>query len=136
MEAGEKTTVKHCLYCERNITGRKGKIYCNVDCKNNYNSRKKAELKAKGHPGIPEVLRIIKNNYQVLLPYRDEISKTPSQIFQKSVLLSKGLNPNFFTGTYEFPPGTIWYCCFDFCWIAFDAEYYKISHQPQMMSTK
>jgi hypothetical protein len=37
--------------------------------KNNYNSRKKAELEAQGSPHQADFLKIIKNNYRILLNY-------------------------------------------------------------------
>lgn len=132
MSTQEKNKERFCLFCDRRIeTGaRPEKVYCNVDCKNNYNSRKKAELKAQGSPYQIEILKIIKNNYQILLKYKDSDKGLKRKEVAKQELIDKGFIPIFFTSTNETPDHGLWKCCFDICFMEAGDNHYNLSFKP------
>ncbi|MEJ2901639.1 hypothetical protein WAE58_04360 [Pedobacter panaciterrae] len=112
-----KNIKKDCLYCGKALTGREDKLFCNVDCKNNYHSRQRAELKAKEHPNAAAIISTIKNNYKILLTYQLHAMDEGSMIsIPKHELTSKGFNERFHTSTFT-KQGETWHCCFDCAWL-------------------
>jgi ribosomal protein L24E len=120
------TKKRTCIYCEKTLHGREGKMFCNVDCKNNYHSRRKAELNAKGHPNVPEILKIIKQNYKILLGYKEDVNSHKHLWFNKQELKDQGFEPRFYTSNYTDGRGEHWHCCFDMCYRSHDTYNYKL----------
>lgn len=50
----------YCRYCEKQLYGRAGKIFCNVDCKNNYNSHLRSVQRSTENELFPKVITAIK----------------------------------------------------------------------------
>jgi len=75
--------------------------------------------KAEHHKNIPEIIRIIKGNYEILKPITKNITHIDEYRYYDNLeeFLKLGINPNFFTSTFTDKDGTIWYCVFDcgFC---------------------
>lgn len=116
MAIQENENPRTCIYCGKRIYGRSEKKFCNVDCKNNYNSRLKAETKAKGVSDQRETINTIKNNYQILLGYKAKENELTVNHVTEKELLEKGFNPDFLTSYIESGSG-LWKCCFDICYL-------------------
>src|SRR5690606_5358857 len=58
---------KQCQQCGRPLKGRTDKRFCNDDCRNNFNRAKRRKITDQAPDTIPEIIRIIKRNYQILL---------------------------------------------------------------------
>lgn len=132
MPTQEKNEERFCLFCDRRIeTGaRPEKVYCNVDCNNNYNSRKKAELKAQGSPYQTEIIKNIKNNYQILLEYKSSKGQLKTSKIPIQELVQKGFKPEFFTSCYQEPNHRLWKCCFDIGYTEETNYYFRLSYMP------
>ena len=132
MPTQEKTKERFCLFCDRRIEAgaRPEKIYCNVDCKNNYNSRRRAELKAQGSPYQAEILKIIKNNYHILLHYKDDGKRLKRHQIPKQELIDQGFNADYITSIVEDKNMGLWKCCFDICVMDTGNDYFKLDYIP------
>lgn len=130
MAIQEKENERNCIYCGKRIQGRSEKKFCNVDCKNNYNSRLKAEIKAKGASNQKETINTIKNNYQILLGYKaEENVLTVNQVTEKE-LLERGFNPDFFTSCIQQSGNRLWKCCFDICYLQQPNGHFMLRCKP------
>lgn len=127
----KKNIKKECLYCEKALAGREDKRFCDVDCKNNYHSRSKSELNAQGHPNTSEIIKIIKQNYKILLGYKAEITSRSSLWFDSQEFHKRGFNPNFYTSVYHDSKQNLWFCCFDICYLVEGNYNYKLMLRNQ-----
>lgn len=121
-----KSTKKECLYCAKALAGREDKRFCNVGCKNNYHSKSKTEINAKGHPNTSEIIKIIKQNYKILLSYKDQITSHSSLWFDNRAMHQRGFNPKFYTSVYHDSKKNMWLCCFDICYRQDGKDNYKL----------
>jgi len=107
----------HCRYCGKELYGRLGKMFCNVDCKNNYNSRIRSAQRAEENKRFPEVIKTIKNNYRILTNYKlEELSPGGTLTRPKSELRALGFDDRYCTGAVLDYNEKLWKCCFTFCW--------------------
>lgn len=107
---------KYCIYCEKEIHGRDGKIYCDVNCKNNFHARILAEKRARENKVFPKALAQLKKNYRILASYQiDE----RDQYISNEELKEHGFNRLFCTGAYFTTYNryhTLNKVCFDYRW--------------------
>lgn len=109
-------TQKTCHYCHKILHGRSDQQFCNDSCRNTFNRVKRKEEKIADHQNTPEILRIIKKNYEILkshskTPLIDQSLNLPSQ-----TLIDEGLNPKFYTSSFTDDQGTEWKCIFERCY--------------------
>ncbi|WP_293307364.1 hypothetical protein [Pedobacter sp. UBA5917] len=127
----EKT---QCRYCEKELHGRTGKMFCNVDCKNNYNSRIRSVKRAEENKLFPEVIKTIKNNYRILLGYNlSRLTENEYITINKDELRSKGFDHRYCTGASIDTEQKLWKCCFTFCWHE-NEESLTFTHAPHLNS--
>ena len=127
----EKT---QCRYCEKELHGRTGKMFCNVDCKNNYNSRIRSVKRAEENKLFPEVIKTIKNNYRILLGYNlSSITENEYITINKDELRSKGFDHRYCTGASIDTEQKLWKCCFAFCWHE-NEDSLTFTHAPHLNS--
>lgn len=127
--------VKKCEYCGKPIKGREDKKYCNVDCKNNFNSRVRAEFRAGAHPNAPLILKAIKTNYEILLKHHlTGMEKDEAIQLEKSELVKKGFNDRFFTSIHTDSWGNQWKCCFDCAFREMENGQLELAHFPLQAS--
>ena len=105
-----------CLYCSKTLHGRSDQKFCNDGCRNVYNRIRRKEEKIAAHQNTPEILRIIRKNYEILKshgksPLVDQTLDLPSK-----TLLEEGLNPKFYTSSFTDGQGTDWKCLFERCY--------------------
>lgn len=123
----EKT---RCRYCEKELHGRAGKIFCNVDCKNNFNSRIRSVKRAEENKLFPDVLKAIKNNYRILLDYDLKPGDIGESMVKKTELKRQGFDQRFCTGAVV-ENNRLWKCCFTFCWHE-DENYLYLKCDPYL----
>jgi hypothetical protein len=110
---------KYCIYCEKEIHGRDGKIYCNVDCKNNYNSSIRSKLRARENEFFPAAFKQIKINYRALLSLNLKQLEEGKTINVRTIELKKlGFDQRYCTNAYLDQYRQIWKSCFDHLWYA------------------
>ena len=85
-----------CENCGRELFGRIDKRFCNDNCRNDFNRKKKQQDIQKANENIPEILKIIKRNYEILLSF-GAIEEGSEIFLPKETLLKKGFNFKFFT---------------------------------------
>ncbi|RBQ06715.1 hypothetical protein [Pedobacter miscanthi] len=120
----EKT---RCRYCEKELHGRAGKIFCNVDCKNNYNSRIRSFKRATENELFPKVINAIKKNYRILIEFHLQDEKDGILMVKKTDLENLGFNPQYFTAAALDSNETLWKSCFHQCWADYE-EYFGLRY--------
>jgi predicted nucleic acid-binding Zn ribbon protein len=109
------TDHRTCSYCEKRLLGRSDQRFCNDTCRNSFNRAKRQALQNTWCEHIPEILKILKNNYAILKTI------VPIETY-KEYLLADGslrkseLNIRFYTSTDIDDNGIMWYCVFDRCY--------------------
>ena len=121
---------QYCRYCEKELHGRAGKIFCNVDCKNNFNSRIRATKRAEENKLFPDVIKAIKNNYRILLNYDLKPGDPGESMIKKTELKSLGFDPRFCTSAV-IQNNRLWKCCFAFCWNE-EENYFNLKCDPYL----
>jgi predicted nucleic acid-binding Zn ribbon protein len=109
-------TEKHCENCNRPIYhGRSDRRFCNDGCRNSFNRKKAAESAIADHENLPEIFRIIKNNYAILKGF-ELVHDTELTYWMedKKVLTDTGYNFKFFTSIHADNSGNIFHCCFEY----------------------
>ncbi|SER90953.1 hypothetical protein [Pedobacter rhizosphaerae] len=126
------TEKPHCRYCEKPLLGRAGKIFCNVDCKNNYNSRIRSAQRAEENKRFPQVIQTIKNNYRILLQYDlANLKEGEVKHVRKDELRSLGFDHRYCTGAVIENVRELWKCCFEFCWKE-EMNWLTLKYSPSM----
>jgi len=105
-----------CNYCGKQLYGREGKKYCNVDCKNNYNSNIRSELRAKENEFFPKAFKQIKTNYRILLDYKTSLESGNGLHMETKELLKRGFDPAFCTNAHIDYWKKFWRCCHEYYW--------------------
>lgn len=99
-----------CENCGKELYGRIDKRFCNDNCRNEFNRRKKQLEAQNQHDNLPEILKIIKNNYAILKSY-GPLEDTRSFIeVERNELVSKGFNFKFFTSTTTYHQDEYKFC--------------------------
>jgi len=113
----EKEQITRCAYCEKIVHGRKGKLFCDVNCKNNFYSRIRAKSREQEDKLFPLPLKKIKNNYRILVKYYSvKLHKEKVIMVKKDELRSLGFDHRYCTGAALDSNRNLWKCCFNFCW--------------------
>ena len=115
-------TASECENCGKELHGRIDKRFCNDTCRNEFNRRKKQAEALKANEAMPEILRIIRRNYEIL----QSLGNIPdgSQIFlPKTALLQKGLDFRFYTSVKDNGEERYSYC-FERGWRESDGTVY------------
>ncbi len=121
----KKQTKCYCLECGTELTGRKGKKFCNTDCKNKYNNRKNQTIRRYKE----ETINRLSRNYEILESLLME--KLPNMGLQE--LNSLGFDDNCFTSRTKENHGHDTRCCFD---ISYDITSNKIFNIKRKSLTK
>jgi hypothetical protein len=107
---------KHCENCGRVLFGRTDKRFCNDTCRNTFNREKTLREQIKEHENLPEIFKIIKNNYRILKSYAHKTLDPDVQLyFPAKDLISDGINVNYFTSIYQ-DGAELWRFCFERGW--------------------
>lgn len=123
---------RKCDFCERPIKGRPDKRFCNVDCKNNFNSRLRSAFRAGVHPNAQQIIRIIRTNYELLLKQGlTSLEKGASYDIDKGKLVKKGFDERFFTSITTDKWGNLWKCCFDCGFRDLEGGEIELAHFPR-----
>jgi len=121
---------KHCENCGKVLFGRTDKRFCNDTCRNTFNREKHLREKVKENENLPEILRIIKRNYQILQSMRHGPLEEGLQVYMPvKELIKEGFNFKYFTSIYEDEDG-LWRFCFERGWREVD-EYFFIQDRPE-----
>jgi predicted nucleic acid-binding Zn ribbon protein len=109
-----KEPEKSCQYCGKILHGRSDQRFCHDACRNNFNRKKRAAEKIREHENTPEILKIIKRNYEILKTlHREPLESNEGTFLPKIELSSMGFDFRFFTSTYLDKEEKTWNCLFE-----------------------
>ena len=111
--------VRTCLYCQKELTGRRDKKYCDTNCRVLFHQKKQQVEDAEYF----KVLEILKKNRKIL----QSLNPTGHSTIRKSFLVRMGYDFNYFTNIYEPKSGGTYYFCFDYGLREIDREPFKVN---------
>ena len=109
---------KICLECDEAITGRIDKKFCSDACRNAYNNKQNKDA----NNYVRNVNNILRKNRRVL---QDLAPKGKSKV-NRSKLLSKGYDFNYYTNIYKTGTGNVYYFCYEYGYLSLPNEEYAI----------
>lgn len=114
MAQNDQLQEKVCVNCGRAIHhGRSDRRFCNDGCRNTFNWNKRENEKVQQHENLPEILKIIKRNYELLQSYYHGTIEADTAVRIKTEsFLTGGFNPKFFTSIKKIH-GETWRFCFE-----------------------
>lgn len=119
-----------CNHCGKPLLGRSDQSYCNDTCRNTFNRKKRQEIKSSYNPEIPEIIKIIKRNYEILKSLPSMVESKVKDYIPRDVLKEHGVDTRFYTSTYVDHEGKIWHCVFERCYLK-GANYVHIKDIPE-----
>ncbi len=96
-----------CLYCEKQLSGRTDKKYCDLHCKSAYQYKKTKENPERFYNKVDNQLRL---NRRILKEY----NKGGKVTVRCERLLNLGFNPNFFTHFWRNKKGDVYWFVFEY----------------------
>lgn len=114
LTASTKSMKNACAYCQKELHGRSDQRFCNDNCRNTFNRQKRAHEKITEHENMPEILRIIKRNYELLKSTnRNPMEENEGVFMSIGEFNNLGIDTRFYTSTVIDKDGLIWYCLFE-----------------------
>jgi hypothetical protein len=98
---------KKCLSCQKIITGRIDKKFCDPYCKSAYQYRKSIEESPRFFNKVENQLKLNRK----ILKYYNRAGKVT---VRASTILNEGFNPNFFTHFYKTNKGEVYLFVFEY----------------------
>ncbi|MBX2840491.1 MAG: hypothetical protein KTR26_01870 [Flammeovirgaceae bacterium] len=98
---------KTCLACQKPLSGRLDKKFCDVHCKSNFQYQKARDNPSKFFNRVDNQLKL---NRRVLKAY----NKAGKATVRKQVLIEKGFNPKFFTHYWKNQKGDVYLFCYEY----------------------
>lgn len=98
---------KNCLYCDKVLTGRTDKKYCDLHCKSAYQYQKRKSGPKRFYHKVDNQLRL---NRKLLKGY----NKAGKSIVRTNLLLDLGFDPNFFTHYWKNQKGDVYLFVYEY----------------------
>ena len=98
---------KNCLYCDKELTGRTDKKYCDPQCKSAHQYEKAREQPERFYNKVDNQLRL---NRRILKEY----NKAGKAVVRKSVLIREGFHPKFFTHYWKNKKGDVYLFVYEY----------------------
>ena len=99
--------IKNCLDCNKELTGRSDKRFCDLHCKSAYHYRRSLEEAPRFFDKVDNQL---KQNRRILKQY----NKAGKAIVRSKRLLDEGFNPHFFTHYWKNQKGDVYLFVYEF----------------------
>jgi hypothetical protein len=119
-----------CVYCNEEFTGRSDKIYCDAYCKSaHYYQKQKNNEKTTF---FKQVDLQLKTNRKILKHLNVEGYVT----VKKTILKTKGFNPNFFTHYWKNKKGDVYLFCYEYGFLSLKnnkRDYYLLVQWQEYM---
>jgi predicted nucleic acid-binding Zn ribbon protein len=110
--------MKNCLECNEKIAGREDKKFCSDGCRNAYNNK----INKDSTNLMRNINNKLRKNYRILCELNaDGKSKT-----NRSKLLGKGFDFEFFTSVYVTKTGNTYHFLYDQGYLALENEWYML----------
>jgi hypothetical protein len=88
------TEERHCLFCSKRLVGRKDKLFCDTDCKNNYHNLNSTDAEKT----LKRIIKILKKNRDVL---KDVLGTETTLKTSREKLEAKGYEMEYLTHIKE-----------------------------------
>ena len=110
---------KTCLACNKKLSGRADKKFCNDYCRNSYNN----EMKSANSPIVRNINNALIKNRRILegLVGGEETIKKPKEKF-----LSQGFQFKYTTHTYTNKKGNTYFFCYEYGYLPLEGDWYLI----------
>lgn len=109
-------SMRPCRLCKKPFTGRSDKIFCSVDCKNEYHVR----LRRATAEVVRETDKILHRNRSILLEIMGK-NRTQKKV-NRLLLEKKKFRFNYFTGSTTNSHGKLYHYVYDFAWMSFSDQ--------------
>lgn len=106
--------MKTCPACQKEVVGRRDKVFCSPSCKSSYQYEQRLEHETFYF----EVDRQLKKNLSILKRY-NQVGKTT---LRKEVLLEQGFNPRFFTHYWKNQKGQVYLFCYEYGFLSLQEQ--------------
>lgn len=97
----------NCLNCNKELTGRTDKKYCDPQCKSAHQYKREKQSPERFYNKVDNQLRL---NRRILKEY----NKAGKATVRSSVLLQNGFDPNFFTHYWKNKKGDVYLFVYEF----------------------
>jgi uncharacterized Zn finger protein (UPF0148 family) len=108
-----KAAPRQCKICKKPIVGRHDKIFCSINCKNDYH----VQLRRATAQAVKTTDKILHRNRSVLLEVMGKNARQKK--VDRQVLDAKKFNWKYFTGTYINSKEKLYHIIYDFAWMEF-----------------
>jgi len=119
-----------CKVCQKEFAGRKDKIFCSVECKNDYHLTLRSVTKKTAYP----LDKILHRNRSILLEIMGP--KLIKKMVLRSELVQKKFQFKFLTHYNQNSSGKIYHHVYDFAWMEFSDDEVLIIHQKKQWLPK
>ena len=109
---------KKCPECGNTIIGRADKKFCSDYCRNAYNNKLNKDSKNL----VRNINNRLRKNYRIL----EALNPNDKTKINKSKLISKGFDFEYFTNIYTTKAGTIYYFIYDQGYLPLENDYYAL----------
>ena len=115
---------KKCLACDKKLSGRADKKFCNDYCRNSYNN----EMKSANSPIVRNINNALIKNRRILegLLGGEETIKKPKEKF-----LSQGFQFKYTTHTYTNKKGNTYFFCYEYGYLPLDNDWYLVVRRKE-----
>ena len=108
---------KTCLACNKPITGRIDKKFCDDSCRNNFNNR----LYNYSIPVIRNINNVLRKNRQILESLLSNI-ENKELVIERKELAEKGFQFEYFTELFKPDKKELYYYCYDYGYRSIDSK--------------
>lgn len=115
---------KKCLACDKKLSGRADKKFCNDYCRNSYNNG----MKAANSPVIRNINNALIKNRRILeglLGEEETIKK------HKEKFLSQGFQFKYTTHTYTNKKGNTYFFCYEYGYLPLEHDWYLVVRRKE-----
>ncbi|MFK7001440.1 hypothetical protein [Flavobacterium oreochromis] len=108
--------MKQCLECNENFMGREDKKFCSDACRNAYNNR----MNKDSTNLMRNINNKLRKNYRIL----SELNLEGKTKINRTKLMSKGFEFEYFTSIYTTKTGNVYYFLYDQGYRVLDHDFY------------
>ena len=117
------TDKRKCPECGEPIKGRTDKKFCSDMCRNAFNNKINSDT--TNH--VRNINNILKRNRRII----EEMTPEGKAKTNRSKLLEKGFDFNYFTNIYKTQKGVAYYFCYEYGYLPLENDFYFLVHRKE-----
>ncbi len=106
-----------CTNCQKEFSGREGKRFCSVPCKNAFNNERRKKTRSL----TADIDGYLHRNHEILTGLCVP-EKTKKFFFDKGALIKEGFRFEYLTGIYTNNVGKRYHYIYNYAWMEFSTE--------------